>query len=122
MKIFKEFTFDAAHFLPNVPEGHKCKEIHGHTYHLKVFLEGSVNADSGWLMDFGEVKKVVNPVIDIVDHKFLNNIHGLENPTCEVLAIWIWNAIKPALPLLKAIELYETPTSGVIYEGDPAQV
>jgi 6-pyruvoyltetrahydropterin/6-carboxytetrahydropterin synthase len=118
MKIFKEFTFDAAHFLPNVPEGHKCKEIHGHTYHLKVDLEGPLLPALDWVMDFGDLKKIVNPVIDSVDHKFLNKIPGLENPTCEALAIWIWNKIKPELPLLKAIELKETPTSGVVYNGD----
>jgi 6-pyruvoyltetrahydropterin/6-carboxytetrahydropterin synthase len=117
MKIFKQFTFDAAHFLPNVPAGHKCREIHGHTYHLKIILEGELASGFEWVMDFGELKKQVNPVIDEVDHKFLNQVKGLENPTCENLAIWIWNKISPALPLLKSIELNETPTSGVVYEG-----
>jgi 6-pyruvoyltetrahydropterin/6-carboxytetrahydropterin synthase len=117
MQIFKQFTFDSAHFLPNVPEGHKCREIHGHTYHLKVFIEGSPDPQTGWVMDFGAVKNVVNKALYRIDHKFLNRIPGLENPTCELLAVWIWNQVKPGLPLLKKIELNETPTSGVVYEG-----
>lgn len=118
MIIFKQFTFDSAHFLPMVPETHKCREIHGHTYKLTVFIEGPVDEKSGWVVDFGDLKHVVCEIVEKVDHKFLNKVDGLENPTCELLAIWFWNKIKPAIPQLKRIELYETPTSGVIYEGD----
>ncbi len=117
MQIFKQFTFDSAHFLPNVPDGHKCKEIHGHTYQLVVYIEGELQKDLDWVIDFGELKKVVDPIIKTVDHKLLNNITGLENPTCERIAIWLWNKIKPDVPLLTKIELHETPTSGAIYEG-----
>ena len=117
MQLFKKFTFDAAHFLPNVPEGHKCREIHGHTYQLTVFLEGTPDANLGWVLDFADLKRAIEPVIQQVDHKFLNQVPGLENPTCEYIAIWLWNQLKPALPLLSKIELYETPTSGVVYEG-----
>lgn len=117
MKIFKKFTFDSAHFLPNVPEGHKCKEIHGHTYKLTVFLEGELEKDLNWVSDFAEVKRVIKPVIDRIDHKLLNNIEGLENPTCEQIAIWLWDKIKGDMPLMSRIELHETPTSGAIYEG-----
>lgn len=117
MIIFKQFSFDSAHYLPNVPEGHKCKEIHGHTYKLIVYLEDKVHDTLGWVADFAEVKQVVASVLTIIDHKLLNNIEGLENPTCELLAVWIWNRVKDKLPELKKIELHETPTSGVIYEG-----
>ena len=117
MQIFKQFTFDSAHFLPNVPEGHKCKEIHGHTYHLTVYLDGDLDEKLGWVIDFTDVKNVIDPIIKSIDHQFLNNISGLENPTSEVMAIWLWNKIKPELPQLSKIELNETPTSGVIYEG-----
>ncbi len=117
MQLFKQFTFDSAHFLPRVPDGHKCKHIHGHTYHLTVFLEGKLDEELQWVMDFAEVKQVIVPVVKSIDHKLLNEIPGLENPTCERIAIWIWDQIKPQLPLLSRIELYETPTSGVIYEG-----
>jgi 6-pyruvoyltetrahydropterin/6-carboxytetrahydropterin synthase len=117
MTIFKQFTFDSAHFLPNVPDGHKCKGIHGHTYKLTLFLDGPLEANLGWVADFGEVKAAANTVIALIDHKLLNEIKGLENPTCELLAIWLWRQMKPAIPMLKLIELYETPTSGTIYEG-----
>lgn len=117
MIIYKQFTFDAAHFLPNVPEGHKCKNLHGHTYKLTVFVEDNLKEGLGWVIDFSDLKKVIKPIIDQLDHHFLNEIEGLENPTSEILAIWLWNRIKPLIPNLKKIELNETPTSGVIYEG-----
>lgn len=116
MLIFKELTFDSAHYLPNLPEDHKCHHIHGHTYRLRVWLEGKPD-EMGWVMDFSKVKQVLEPVIDKIDHKILNDVEGLENPTCELLSIWIWDRLKPSMPLLKKIELYETPTSGVVYEG-----
>ena len=117
MIIFKEFTFDSAHSLPNVPEGHKCKAIHGHTYHLKVLIEGDLDPLLGWVMDFSDLKNVVKPVIDQIDHKYMNELEGLENPTCEAIAKWLWDKIKPELPLLKEIVLHETPTSGTVYSG-----
>ena len=117
MIIFKQFTFDAAHFLPNVPEQHKCRRLHGHTYHLTIFVKGELLANEGWVLDFGDLKEKVKPVIDLVDHAYLNDIAGLENPTAELFSVWLWDRIKPLLPELKRIELKETPTSGVIYDG-----
>lgn len=118
MQIFKQFTFDSAHFLPHVPDGHKCKELHGHTYRLSVYVEGELENKLDWVMDFAEMKNVIDPVVKSIDHKLLNNISGLENPTCEIIAIWLWNKIKPEVPLLTKIELHETPTSGAVYEGE----
>lgn len=117
MVIFKKFTFDSAHALPHVPDGHKCKEVHGHTYKLTVFIEGDLDEKLGWVMDFAELKRVIKPVIEEIDHKFLNDIPGLENPTCEIIVKWIWDRIKPGIPLLKKLHLDETPTSGAVYEG-----
>lgn len=117
MILYKQFTFDAAHYLPNVPDGHKCKQMHGHTYHLTIFIEGEVLKGQGWVLDFGDIKKLLRPVLGIIDHALLNSIPGLENPTAELFSIWLWDRIKPLLPELKKIELKETPTSGVIYEG-----
>ena len=116
MLIYKQFVFDSAHFLPHVPLGHKCRAMHGHTYHLTVYVEGNL-LEAGWIIDFGELKKIMEPIINKVDHQLLNNIAGLENPTSELLAVWLWDQIKPILPTLKKIELKETPTSGVVYEG-----
>jgi len=117
MEIFKEFTFDSAHYLPNVPAEHKCRQMHGHTYRLRVVLSGEPDRATGWLIDFAVLKQKVSETLNIVDHKTLNNIPGLDNPTCELLAIWLWNKIALGLPLLTKIELYETPTSGVVYTG-----
>ena len=117
MVIYKKFAFDSAHFLPNVPDGHKCKHMHGHTYHLTVYLEGDLDTELQWVMDFKELKDVVKPVIDRIDHKLLNDIEGLENPTAERIVIWIWEQIQPKLPLLSKLELNETPTSGAVYQG-----
>lgn len=117
MVIFKKFTFDSAHFLPNVPEGHKCKNIHGHTYYLTVFVEGSLDPNLGWVMDFGDLKEIIEPILKRVDHHLINEIEGLENPTCEVFTKWIWDKIVGDLPGLKRIELNETPNSGAFYEG-----
>ena len=117
MQIFKQFTFDSAHFLPHVPDGHKCKDIHGHTYRAVVYIQGEPDSRLGWVMDFADLKHILNPIIKRVDHKLLNDLPGLENPTCERIAIWLWDEIKPLVPQLARIELHETPTSGVIYEG-----
>jgi 6-pyruvoyltetrahydropterin/6-carboxytetrahydropterin synthase len=118
MQIFKQFTFDSAHFLPHVPEGHKCRNMHGHTYRLVVYLEGPLHPHLQWVEDFAVVKNAIKPVVDQLDHQVMNDIPGLENPTCERIAVWIWERIKPHLPQLKKIELHETPTSGVVYKGN----
>src|SRR4051812_20977412 len=114
MIVFKQFTFDSAHYLPNVPDGHKCKGMHGHTYILTVYVEGELEKNLDWVIDFAELKSVVDPVVNSIDHKVLNDIQGMENPTCEMIAVWLWNKIKPGVPQLKKIKLNETPTSGVI--------
>ena len=117
MVIFKEFRFEAAHLLPNVPEGHKCARLHGHSFVVGVYVEGAVGDESGWVMDFGDLSAVFKPVYDRLDHYYLNDIEGLENPTSENLAVWIWDELKPGLPLLSKIEIRETCTSGCVYCG-----
>ena len=118
MEIYKEFHFEAAHRLPNVPEGHKCARLHGHSFHVRIVLAGEIGEQSGWLMDFAEVKKAFAPLHDQLDHRYLNEIPGLENPTSEVIARWIWDRLKQDLPLLSSVEIRETCTSGCIYRGD----
>lgn len=118
MEIFKEFTFEAAHRLPNVPPGHKCARLHGHSFRARIFVRGPMGADTGWVMDFGDISAAIAPVRAQLDHYLLNDIPGLENPTSEVLARWIWQRLRPALPSLSAIELYETCTSGCVYRGE----
>ena len=118
MEIFKEFTFEAAHRLPNVPEKHKCHRLHGHSFRVRIYVEGNLDPKLGWIMDFADIKKAVKPVIDQLDHYYLNEIDGLENPTSEVLAKWIWARLEPALPAISRVEVGETCTSGCVYEGD----
>lgn len=118
MEICKEFTFEAAHRLPHVPPGHKCGRLHGHSFHLTVFVEGPVGKETGWVIDFADISAVVKPIINRLDHFYLNEIQGLENPTSEVIAKWIWRQIRPHLPLLSKIIVKETCTSGCIYRGE----
>lgn len=118
MEIFREFTFEAAHRLPNVPEGHKCARLHGHSYKVIVHVEAPVDPAAGWVMDFGDLKKAFKPLEAQLDHYYLNEIEGLENPTSEVLARWIWDRLKPALSDLSALTVRETCTSGCTYRGE----
>lgn len=117
MNIYKEFSFDAAHMLPNVPDGHKCKRLHGHTFNVEVHVSGPLHETLGWVMDFADLKAVVKPVLARLDHYYLNDVAGLENPTSEVIACWLWQQIKPLLPLLSKIVVKETCTSGCVYTG-----
>lgn len=115
--IYKDFHFEAAHKLPHVPEGHKCGRLHGHSFMVRLELTGEVDAKSGWIIDFSDVKKAFKPILDQLDHYYLNDIDGLENPTSEVLASWIWQKTKPLLPLLSAVTVKETCNAGCIYRG-----
>ncbi len=118
MEIFKEFTFDSAHWLPNVPEDHKCRHMHGHTYIVRLYVAGNLDPRLGWVVDFASVKDVWRPLERILDHKVLNDIKGLENPTAENLAVWIWRKVKPELAGLSKVLVCENATSGVIYRGE----
>ena len=117
MEVYKEFTFESAHRLPNVPDGHKCAKLHGHSYWVKVTVEGLVGDDTGWVQDFADLKCAFKPLEERLDHNYLNEIPGLENPTSEVLGMWIWDRLLPKLPFLAAVEVKETSTSGCIYRG-----
>src|SRR5437879_777795 len=103
MEIFKEFTFEAAHLLPNVPADHKCRRLHGHSFYIEVHVRGSIDAISGWIMDFADIKKAFQPIYDQLDHRYLNDIEGLSNPTSENLARWIWHRLQERLPSLSKV-------------------
>jgi len=118
MEIYKEFTFEAAHRLPNVPDGHKCGRLHGHSFKAVIYVSGPVGKETGWIIDFAEIKKAFKPLYQQLDHYYLNEIEGLENPTSENLAMWIWQRLKPALPSLSKVVINETCNSGCIYQGD----
>ncbi|QGZ50987.1 6-carboxytetrahydropterin synthase QueD [Streptomyces sp. QHH-9511] len=118
MEIFREFSFEAAHRLPRVPEGHKCARLHGHSYKVTVHVEAPVDEELGWVMDFGDIKQAFKPIDAQLDHYYLNDIDGLDNPTSENLARWIWDRMITELPRLSAITVRETCTSGCTYRGE----
>ena len=119
MEIFREFTFEAAHRLPNVPAGHKCARLHGHSFHVTVHIAGDLDPRLGWVRDFADLNEAMRPLLDTLDHRYLNEIEGLDNPTSELLARWIWHRLAPSLADLSAITVKETCTSGCVYRGEP---
>ncbi|MFM9981548.1 MAG: 6-carboxytetrahydropterin synthase QueD [Burkholderiales bacterium] len=117
MDIFKAFTLESAHRLPNVPAGHKCARLHGHSFRVEIHVSGEVDAQVGWVQDFADIKSAFQPLFEQLDHNYLNDIKGLENPTSENLARWVWDHLAPALPLLSKVVVHETCTCGAIYAG-----
>lgn len=117
MEIYKAFSIEAAHRLPNLPESHKCYRLHGHSFKIEVHVTGEVDQNTGWIMDFADISAAFKPLFERLDHHYLNEIEGLENPTSENLARWIWRQLKPALPLLSSVVVQETCTAGCVYEG-----
>lgn len=117
MEIYKTFRIEAAHKLPNVPPGHKCGRLHGHSFEICVHVEGPVGEQTGWVRDFADIKQAFAPIDQQLDHNYLNDIEGLENPTSENLAIWVWQRLKPALANLSQVAVKETCTAGCIYRG-----
>jgi 6-pyruvoyltetrahydropterin/6-carboxytetrahydropterin synthase len=117
MELRKTFHIEAAHSLPKVPAGHKCARLHGHSFQVEVVLEGPVDAELGWVMDYADIKAAFRPIYETLDHNHLNVIPGLENPTSENLARWIWDRLAPVLPLLREIHVAETCTSRCVYRG-----
>ena len=115
--LTKDFYFEAAHTLPHVPPDHQCARMHGHSYKVQVSVTGPVDPKSGWLMDHAEISRLVRPLIADLDHRYLNDIPGLENPTFEQLASWLWRKLQPSLPGLSEITIHETPTSRCSYRG-----
>jgi 6-pyruvoyltetrahydropterin/6-carboxytetrahydropterin synthase len=116
--VFREFGFEAAHRLPAVPEGHKCARLHGHSFRVAVHVEGEVGERTGWVVDFADLAAAFAPLHAQLDHRYLNEVEGLENPTSEVIARWIWQRLEATLPGLAEVTVRETCTSGCTYRGD----
>ncbi|NOZ11430.1 MAG: 6-carboxytetrahydropterin synthase QueD [Gammaproteobacteria bacterium] len=117
MEIFKVFYIEAAHSLPNVPAGHKCRRLHGHSFRVEIHVSGPVQEPEGWVQDFADLSAAFKPLFEQLDHHYLNEIEGLENPTSENLAHWIWQRLQPELPLLSKVVIQETCTAGCVYTG-----
>lgn len=118
MEIWKEFSLESAHRLPNVPPDHKCARLHGHSFKVEVHVRGDLHPTLGWVVDFADIGAAWRPLHDALDHRCLNDVPGLENPTSELLARWIWTRLKPTLPGLSKVVVRETCTSGCAYTGD----
>jgi 6-pyruvoyltetrahydropterin/6-carboxytetrahydropterin synthase len=117
VRLSKTFRFEAAHDLPTFPDGHKCRRLHGHSFRFDVIVEGEVPPEKGYLIDYGDIKRAADPIVKRLDHYYLNEIAGLSNPTSEVLAKYLWDALKPVLPQLAQITVHETCTSTCEYRG-----
>lgn len=118
MEIFEEFTIEAAHRLPRVPAGHKCARLHGHSFRIALHVRGVVDQATGWVIDFADLAAAFQPLHDQLDHRLLNEVEGLDNPTSEAIARWIWQRLKPTLPGLSQVVLRETCTAGCVYRGE----
>lgn len=117
MRITQAFTFEAAHWLPNVHAAHRCRRMHGHSYRVELGIDGPVDAHSGFVADFYDIEAAFGPLLARLDHQCLNDIDGLANPTAENIAIWVWDRTKPGLPLLAKVTVYETPLCWAEYDG-----
>ncbi|MEY4833206.1 MAG: 6-carboxytetrahydropterin synthase QueD [Planctomycetota bacterium] len=120
IRLAKSFSFEAAHFLPSFPEGHKCRRMHGHSFKVDVVVEGPLDPARGYLVDYGDIKRAVAPLHDELDHRLLNELPGLANPTSEMLAVWVWDRLQPVLPMLAEVIVHETCTSRCEYRGPAA--
>ncbi len=116
-RLTKDFTFEAAQTLPKAPEGHKCRRMHGHSFKIEVSVEGDVDPQTGWIYDHAEIGAAMKPLLKILDHSYLNEIEGLENPTIEKMAAWFWKKLQSQCPGLCEIVVHETPTARCVYRG-----
>jgi 6-pyruvoyltetrahydropterin/6-carboxytetrahydropterin synthase len=117
-RLTKDFTFEAAQTLPNVPEGHKCRRMHGHSFKVEVSIEGEVDPHLGWIYDHACISRAMEPLLEMMDHAYLNDIEGLENPTIENMAAWLWKRLEGGCPGLCEIVIHETPTARCSYRGE----
>jgi len=117
IELRKSFQFEAAHLLPRLPKTHKCRRLHGHSFKVEIVVAGACDPKLGWLMDYADIAKAFQPIWEKLDHRYLNEIPGLENPTSENIAAWIWKKLKSKLPLLTEVVVAETCTARCVYQG-----
>lgn len=117
LELRKTFQFEAAHLLPHLPESHKCRRLHGHSFRAEIVVEGPCDEKLGWVMDYADISEAFKPLWEQLDHRYLNDVPGLENPTSEILAVWIWNRLKGKLPALREVVVAETCTAQCVYRG-----
>tara|TARA_B100000427_G_C15461026_1_gene574057 strand:+ start:528 stop:884 length:357 start_codon:yes stop_codon:yes gene_type:complete len=118
MDVYKTFSIEAARSLPNLPDKHPCKNTHGHSFKITITIHGKINTQTGFVLDFGDIITAFKPIKEQIDHAYLNDINGLENPSSENLCVWIWDQLSKTLPAIKQIEIKETDSTGCIYKGN----
>tara|TARA_B100000497_G_C7481042_1_gene295373 strand:+ start:85 stop:441 length:357 start_codon:yes stop_codon:yes gene_type:complete len=118
MELRKTFQFEAAHLLPHLPQNHKCRRLHGHSFSAEIVVEGPCDPALGWVMDYADISKAFRPLWEKLDHYYLNEVEGLANPTSENIAIWIWKRLSPQLPMLTEVVVAETCTARCVYRGE----
>jgi 6-pyruvoyltetrahydropterin/6-carboxytetrahydropterin synthase len=117
LELRKTYQFEAAHLLPRLPDSHKCRRLHGHSFTAEIVVAGPCDPELGWVMDYADISAAFKPLLETLDHSYLNEIPGLENPTSENVAVWIWERLKPELPALKEVVIAETCTACCVYRG-----
>ena len=118
IELRRTFQFEAAHLLPHLPKSHKCRRLHGHSFTVEIVVSGECDAKLGWVMDYARISEAFKPLWEKLDHRYLNEIPGLKNPTSEILAVWIWKRLKPKLPQLTEVVVAETCTARCAYRGE----
>ena len=118
VELRKTFQFEAAHLLPHLPESHKCRRLHGHSFKVEIVVAGNCDPHLGWLMDYAQINEAFRPLFEQLDHRYLNEIPGLENATSENIAVWIWQRLKPGLAELVEVVVAETCTAQCVYRGE----
>jgi len=117
LELRKTFQFEAAHLLPRLPKSHKCRRLHGHSFQVEIVVKGECDPRLGWVMDYASISEAFKPLWRKLDHRYLNEVAGLENPTSENIAVWIWKRLSKPLPLLSEVVVAETCTARCVYRG-----
>ena len=118
MIVYKKFNIESARSLPNLPKTHPCHKIHGHSFKIIISVEGQIDKQSGFVMDFQIIENAFQPIKTLLDHTYLNDVKGLSNPSSENICIWIWDKLESSLPNIYKIEIKETDSTGCIYKGN----
>lgn len=114
-ELKQHFQIESARFLPHLPKSHPCSRVHGHSFKIVLTLVGGLDPQIGWVIDYNDIQSLVKPIFDELDHKVLNEVPGLENPTSELLAKWIYDRVIAKLPILTKVMVAETPATECSY-------
>ena len=114
-ELKQQFRIESARFLPNLPKSHPCSKIHGHSFKIILKLVGPLDPKIGWVLDYQKISETMAPLLLRLDHQILNEVEGLENPTSELLAKWIYDQTLRIIPILKTVTIMETESTECTY-------